>query len=327
MELDSTDVEAKKFNVVRKGYDQTQVREFLEKVSDEMSRTDERRKIAEVRAEQLEREFHEVKTRADATIQETVAARVRLFDKNAAAAPAPLPSSTAVVNQAKIEAQQILEQANVRASGLQAEAEAIIQGALATSSKINDERDDLLGSTEAERTGLIAAAAAEASAITGEAMLAGEHVKAGVALHAAEMLERAEADANRLTKEAKVQARTITSEAEQQRDDLLISVEQSRHRLEEVDRVVESTEPVDVPEATQATEATEDVSDATEELEQIAVDLREEPIWEEDDWDEPITTERESRSSRYKSRSANLPHLGDDAASVIGSLGNLRTKD
>jgi len=321
MELDSTDVEAKKFDVVRKGYDQTQVREFLEKVSDDMSRTDERRKIAEVRAEQLEREFREVKTRADASIQETVAARVRLFDKNAAAAPAPLPSSTAVVNQAKIEAQQILEQANVRASGLQAEAEAIIQGALATSSKINHERDDLLGSTEAERTGLIAAAAAEASAITGEAMLAGEHVKAEAALHAAEILERAEADANRVAKEAKVQARTITSEAEQQRDDLLISVEQSRHRLEEVNRVVEPTEPVDVP------EATEDVSDATEELEQIAVDLREEPVWDEDDWDESITTERKSRSSRYKSRSANLPHLGDDAASVIGSLGNLRTKD
>ncbi len=321
MELDSTDVEAKKFDVVRKGYDQTQVREFLEKVSDEMSRADERRTIAEVRAEQFEREFRDVKTRADATIQETVAARVRLFDKNAEAAPSPTPSSTAVVNQAKIEAQQILEQANVRASSLQAEAEAIIQGALSTSSKINDERDDLLGSTEAERTGLIAAAATEASAITGEAMLAGEHVKAEAALHAAEILEAANVDANLLTTEAKVRARTITAEAEQQRDDLLISVEQSRHRLEELDRVAESAEPVDVP------GATEDASNATEELEQITIDLREEPVSEEPEWDEPITTERSSRSSRYKSRSANLPHLGDNASSVIGSLGNLRTKD
>ena len=321
MELDSTDVEAKKFDVVRKGYDQTQVREFLQKVSDEMSRTDERRKIAEVRAEQLERESHGAQARADASIQETVAARVRLFDTNAVAAPAPMPSSTAVVNQAKIEAQQILEQANVRASGLQAEAEAIIQGALATSSKINHERDDLLGSTEAERTGLIAAAAAEASAITGEAMLAGEQVKAAAAIHAAEILERSEAEAHRLTTEAKVRARKITAGAEQQRDDLLISVEQSRHRLEKLDHVVASTEPVDVP------EATEDRSGATEELKQITVDLREEPDWEDPEWDEPAATERSSRVSRYKSRSANLPHLGDDASSVIGSLGNLRTKD
>ncbi|MEA3509926.1 MAG: DivIVA domain-containing protein [Actinomycetota bacterium] len=321
MELDSTDVEAKKFDVVRKGYDQAQVRAFLEKVSDELSRTDERRKIAEVRAEQLEREFHEVKARADATIQETVAARVRLLDENTAPAPAPLPSSTAVVNQAKIEAQQILEQANVRASGLQAEAEAIIQGALSTSSKINHERDDLLGSAEAERTGLIAAATAEASAITGEAMLAGEHVKAEAALHAAEILAVAEVDANRLKTEAKTRARTITSEAEQQRDDLLLNVEVSRHRLKELDHVTESTESADV------LRPTEDASDATGELEQIAVDLREEPGWEESEWDEPITTERKSRTSRYKSRSAKLPHLGDDASSVIGSLGSLRTKE
>ncbi|MEA3511672.1 MAG: DivIVA domain-containing protein [Actinomycetota bacterium] len=321
MEFDSTGVEARKFDVVRRGYDRTQVREFLEKVSNEMSRVEERRKIAEVKAEQLEQASRNVNARADATIQETVAARVRLLGVDAGAAPAPLPSSTAVVNQAKIEAQQILEQANVRASGLQAEAEAIIHGALATSSKINHERDDLLGSTEAERTGLIAAAAAEATVITDEAMLAGEHAKAGAARHAAEILEGAKADANRLTTEAKAQARAITAEAEQQRDDLLVSVERSRHRLEELDHVMGSEAPTD------ALGSTRDASDATGELEQIAVDLRQDPVWEEEDWDESITTERKTRSSRYKSRSANLPHLGDDASSVIGSLGNLRTKD
>ncbi|MCL1692835.1 MAG: DivIVA domain-containing protein [Actinomycetia bacterium] len=323
MELDSTDVEAKTFDVVRKGYDQTQVGEFLERVGDAMSRTDERRKIAEVRAEQLEREFHEVKARADATIQETVAARVRLLDQKSAGTPASAakPSSTALVNQAKIEAQQILEQANVRATALQAEAEAIIEGALATSSKINHERDDLLGSTEAERTGLIAAAATEASAITGEAMLAAEHEKAEAARHIAEIRHKAEADADRLAADAKTRALKITAKAEQQRDDLLISVEQSRHRLEEIDHVVEVSETIDAP------EPTEDVSDATEELEQLTVDLREQSIPEDPFEDDAIATERTSRPSRYKARSANLPHLGEDATSVIGSLGNLRAKD
>ena len=57
------------------------------------------------------------------------------------------------------------------------------------------------------------------------------------------------------------------------------------------------------------------------ELDQIAVDLRDEPsLWEH----EP--KEREERASRYKSRSANLPSLGKDAGSVIGGLDSLRTK-
>lgn len=323
MELDSTDVEAKTFDVVRKGYDQIQVGEFLERVGDSMSRTDERRKIAEVRAEQLEREFREVKARADATIQETVAARVRLLDEKSSDRPASevKPSGTALVNQAKIEAQQILEQANVRATALQSESEAIIEGALATSSKINHERDDLLGSTEAERTGLIAVAAAEASAITGESMLAGEHVKAEAARQAAEILHDAEADADRLRADAKTRAHKITADAEQQREDLLISIDQSRHRLEEIDHRVESSESID------DLVSAEDVGDATDELEELTVDLREEPVPDDLEWDEPITTERSSRTSRYKSRSANLPHLGDEAASVIGSMGNLRTKE
>ncbi len=324
MKLDSTGVEAKTFDVVRKGYDRTQVAEFLEKVGDSMSRTDERLKIAEVRSEQLERESRDVKARSDATIQETVASRVRLFDERSTGMPASetKPSSTAVVNQAKIEAQQILEQANVRATALQSEAEAVIQGALETSSKINEERDYLLGSTESEQIGLIAAAATQADGIVGEAMLAGEHMRAEAAVHAAKMLEEAEADADLLTSEAQTRARKITAEAEQQRDDLLITIEQSRHRLEKIDRRVNPSEVIDSP-----PESVETVVDNSEELDRLTVDLREEPVPEESEWDEKVTTERSARPSRYKSRSANLPHLGDNAASVIGSLGNLRSKE
>jgi len=342
MELDSTDVEAKTFDVVRKGYDQTQVGEFLEKVSASMSRTDERRKIAEVRAEQLEREFREVKARADSTIQETVAARVRLLDAKPGGTPATRtqPSTTAVVNQAKIEAQQILEQANVRAGALQAEAEAVIEGALATSAKINEERSDLLGSTGAERIGLIAVAIEQADEIRTEAMQAGEHTKADAAGAAAEVRHKAEVDADRLVAEARANAEAITTRAEQQRDDLLVSIDQSRARLEQIDQLAESAESLEPAASLESLDAQlpdDPTVDASEELEQMTVDLRTEPAadesdldkpnWDESDWDEPIETTRSSRTSRYKSRSANLPHLGDDAASVIGSLGNLRSKD
>ena len=342
MELDSTDVEAKTFDVVRKGYDRGQVTGFLEKVSDSMSRTDERRKIAEVRAEQLEREFREVKARADSTIQETVAARVRLLDAKSKDSPTARvqPSTTAVVNQAKIEAQQILEQANVRAGALQAEAEAVIEGALATSAKINEERSDLLGSTEAERIGLIAAATEQADEIRTEAMQVGEHARADAAGTAAEVRHKAEIEADRLMAETRTRAEEITARAEQQRDDLLASIDQSRSRLDQIDHLVESAESLEPAAPLEPADAqlTDDLTvDASEELEQMTVDLRAEPTadesdldkpnWDESDWDEPIETVRSSRTSRYKSRSANLPHLGDDAASVIGSLGKLRSKD
>ncbi len=342
MELDSTDVEAKVFDVVRKGYDRTQVGEFLAKVSASMSRTDERRKIAEVRTEQLEREFREVKARADSTIQETVAARVRLLDAKSKDSPVTKaqPSTTAVVNQAKIEAQQILEQANVRAGALQAEAEAVIEGALATSAKISEERSDLLGSTEAERIGLIAVAIEQADEIRTEAMQTREHARADAAGTAAEVRHKAEVDADRLMAEARTKAEKITVSAEQQRDDLLASIDQSRTRLEQIDQLVESSESLEPAASLESpdTQLPDDLTaDASDELEQMTVDLREEPAtdepdldkpnWDESDWDEPIETVRSSRTSRYKSRSANLPHLGDDAASVIGSLGNLRTKD
>jgi DivIVA domain-containing protein len=223
MELASTDIENKTFDVVRKGYDREQVALFLEKVGDAMSRTDERRKIAEVRAEQLEREFHDLKTRADSTIKETVAARVRLLDTKAGDAPAAgiKPSSTVLVNQARIEAQQIIEQANVRATAMQAEAEAVIEGALASSAKINQERSDLLGSTEAERTGLIAAATEQAAAIRDEATQVVEIARADAAGYAAEVRHKAEADADRMTIEARTRAREITANAELQRDDLV----------------------------------------------------------------------------------------------------------
>lgn len=317
MELDSHGVEQKTFDVVRRGYDQAQVAEFLEKVANSMSHTDERRKIAEVRAEQLEREFRNLKTRADATIQETVAARVRLLDAAPDGTPAASiePSNTAVVNRAKLEAQQIIEQANVRATAMQAEAEAVIGGALSTSAKINQERNDLLGSTGAERAGLIAAAIEEAAAIRDEAMQVGEHARAEAAGHAAKIRHRAEIDAERLTTEARMRAREITANAEQQREELLASAEKSRTRLGEIDQSAESPVPAHAP------EPSDQAVSAADEFEQIAVDLREEPAE-----DELVPAAEGSKVTRYKSRSANLPHLGDDAGSVIGSLGNLRSK-
>lgn len=83
MNLEAIDVEEKTFDVVRRGYDQMQVAEFLKKVGDAMARLEERIKIAEVRSEHLDRELREVRSRAEATIQETVLARAELIKAGA----------------------------------------------------------------------------------------------------------------------------------------------------------------------------------------------------------------------------------------------------
>jgi hypothetical protein len=51
----------------------------------------------------------------------------------------------------------------------------------------------------------------------------------------------------------------------------------------------------------------------------ITIDLREEPSF-----GRPFSTSRVARMSWYKSRSAKLPHLGDDASLVLRSLESLR---
>jgi hypothetical protein len=51
----------------------------------------------------------------------------------------------------------------------------------------------------------------------------------------------------------------------------------------------------------------------------ITIDLRQEPSQ-----GRPFSSTMVPRMSRYESRSANLPHLGDDATSVLRSLESLR---
>ena len=303
MEFESIDVEHYAFDVVRKGYDRLQVEDFLTKVSRSMARLEERRKLAEVRTEKAERELNEVRTRAETTIQETVAARAQLL--------ASTPGSQAAgsedvavysTERAQIEAQQIIDKANHHATSIHAEAEAVLAGALSTSAKINDDRSEVLGSVSAEREDLMNAAREEADKIRTAAVEEAERTKAEAATRAEEMRREAESDATELLNEARARSVEITTSAERNREELLASARRSRAAAAET-----------VPSG-----AGEDMDEA----ELIAVDLRDDP---EDRELEPVV--REPRASRYKSRSANLPHLGDDASSVIGGLESLRTKD
>jgi cell division septum initiation protein DivIVA len=313
MEFESIDAENFSFDVVRKGYDRLQVEDFLSKVSRSIERLDERRKLAEVRTEQAERELTEVRTRAETTIQETVAARAELIASTAALTGAgnqtDSPAPALSTNRATIEAQQIVEQATHHAASIHAEAEAILAGALSTSARISDDRNEVLGSVQAERDALIAEATQEAEAIRIAAFKEAERTKA----EAGAIRRQAESAATDLLSEARSRSVEIASIAERNREELPMVAKRPRAQTTSVDPstdepvLEEAPSPIPEPDV--------------DELDQIAVDLRDEPsLWEV----EP--EEREERASRYKSRSANLPSLGKDAGSVIGGLDSLRTK-
>jgi cell division septum initiation protein DivIVA len=303
MEFESIDVENYAFDVVRKGYDRLQVEDFLTKISRSMARLEERRKLAEVRTEKAERELDEVRTRAETTIQETVAARAQLLGSTPSSQAAGSEDAAVYATErAQIEAQQIIDKANHHATSIHAEAEAVLAGALSTSAKINDDRTEVLGSVSAEREDLMNAAREEADKIRTAAVEEAERTKAEAATRAEEIRREAESDATELLNEARVRSVEITASAERNREELLASAQRSRSAAA----------------ATALPGAGADTDDA----ELIAVDLRDDPADREL---EPLV--REPRASRYKSRSANLPHLGDDASSVIGGLESLRTKD
>jgi cell division septum initiation protein DivIVA len=318
MEFESIDVENYSFDVVRKGYDRLQVEDFLTKVGRAMARLEERTKLAEVRTDKAERELNEVRTRAETTIQETVAERARLLSSTSEADLRVDGSDEVSVypaERAQIEAQQIIERANDHASSIHAEAEAVLAEALSTSAKINNDRSEVLGAVGAEREELINTAREEAERIRTAAVEDAERTKAEAATRAGEIRRQAESDATELISEARARGVEITASAERTRDEILAGAQRSgAATMASPDR--SGGDPLIEPGP-----ASLHTSD-TDDTDLISVDLRD---GVEDRDLEP--TRREPRASRYKSRSANLPHLGDDAGSVIGGLESLRRKD
>jgi cell division septum initiation protein DivIVA len=316
MEFESIDVEKYSFDVVRKGYDRLQVEDFLTKISRAMARLDERRKLAEVRTEKAERELVEVRSRAETTIQETVAARAQLLASagDERAANREDDSLIYTAERAQIEAHQIIEKANHHATSIHAEAEAVLAGALSTSAKINDDRSEVLGSVNAEREALLAAAREEASTIRTEAVEEAERAKSDGATRAEEIRRQAESDATEMLSEARSRSVEITAHAERNREELLATAARADAAVAATAR--SGGEPLIDPTPPSAQEP------EPGDVDQISVDLR-----DDSEERELAAARREPRASRYRSRSANLPSLGADAGSVIGGLESLRTKD
>jgi len=313
MEFDSIDAEAVEFDVVRKGYDRLQVEDFRQKIGKSMARLEEQRKLAEVRSERTARELEDLRARAEATIQETVASRARMI----AASQEGSVGETATgltTGRATIEAQSIIEKATSHATSIHAEAEAVLAGAMSTSAKIHNDRNQVLGTVDAERTALIAAADEEADAIRAAALEDAERAREEAIAGADEIRRLARADASALVEDARQQSAEIAAAADRQRDQILARAERSAASVGKPPS--EAGMPIPEPAQPFAAPARSD------DLDEIAIDLREDA--NEDELEPAIRAER---ASRYRSRSANLPSLGDDARSVIGSLESLRSKE
>lgn len=316
MEFEAIDVETFKFDVVRKGYDRLQVEDFLQKISTSMARLEERRKLAEVRSERAARELEDLRGRADATIQETVASRARMIAASPEDPTDPMGETATglTAGQATIEAQNIIEQATSHATSIHAEAEAVLASAMSTSAKIHTDRNQVLGSVDAERAALIATAGEEADAIRAAALEDAERAREEANARADEIRRLARADASALVDDARQQSAEIAAAADRQRDQILARAEGSGASVG--DPPSEAETPIPEPAHPFA------APDRSDDLDEIAVDLREDA--NESELEPAI---RRQRASRYKSRSANLPSLGNDAGSVIGSLESLRSKE
>lgn len=357
MELLPSDVETQTFRVAKKGYDRDEVGDFLKKVGRQMSALEERAKIAAVRADQLERKTRELEQSqsnvADAYRDaletrkrlireaEEEAGRIRTSDDGAPPAVS--------LEHAELEAQRIVAQAKLEAERTHTAAETVLQRALAASDRIETETQRILDE-----------ARIEAEAIRNEARVEMDEMRSRAALLADEERSSLEVEQRDLIRRVRaLQAEIAALEAQRPAPHVAVEEPHDHGALPEgtaedapaappehvpggplVEPVfAEAAAPEDVvddvrdeePEAAEVEEVLDDVrDDETEaaEVEEVLVDVRDEESIAVDIAEPGAaeTAEPARKQSRYMSRSAKLPHIGDDAGSVLGSMEALRKK-
>ncbi len=287
MEFESIDIETFRFDVVRKGYDRLQVENFLQKISNSMARLEERSKLAEVRSELAAREVEDLRARAETTIQETVAARARMI----AASPERQVNSVAEAPSGLTAGQATIEAQN------------IIEQANSHATSIHAEAEAVLADAlsasskiHGQRDEVLGSVGAERATLIAAASEEADDIRAAALEDAKATKAAANAKADEVRRLARADASSLIEDARKN---------SSEHAA--------PAPAMAIPFATPS---------YAEESDEIAIDLREDAT--ERELEHAVPTER---ASRYKSRSANLPSLGDDAGSVIGSLEALRAKE
>lgn len=312
MELLPSNVEEKTFNVARKGYNREEVREFLRGVGWEIVGLSERATIAAVRADQLEREILEVRQSADkvaGAYHEALEARHKLLaDAEAEAAQIraaangdeaiPVPTRPQMTEQqASIEAQQILAEAREQAHRKEAAADAVLQRALAASERVETETQEIF-----------AEARAEVDEMRAEAERDGERIRSEASRSATERHGALEDEKRDLLRRVRdLQAALTDLEEQKTRDGASASEAKPKPEKKAKFRDVA------------ASAANNGDKNITVDLTGAADETQSEP--------EPASVAAKAKPSRYTTRSANLPHIGEGASSVLGDMNSLRRKD
>lgn len=214
MDRGSSEVERRRFDVRRKGYDQAEVTVYLHHIAEAMAELEAAARAAELRAGRLERDLHDTQVTSENGFHQLVATNTL--------AHAHPPASPA--NGGTQEAERIVEAAADHAARLAQHAEATLEDVLATTAAIEAEQDRLLAEASADRDLLLSHARASADEIVTAAKQLAAATRADAQRFAEELRELTAAETIELVTYAKEMAAAILETTG--RDDVAVIVEE-----------------------------------------------------------------------------------------------------
>lgn len=215
MDLGSAEVEQRKFDVRRKGYDRAEVTVYLHHVAEAIAGLEAAARAAELRAGRLERDLHDSQIMAENGFHQLVASDALAHSEQALSAGNGDIEPT--------DADRIIHAAADHAARLTEKAEAALADALATSAAIEADQERLLTEASADRELLLSHARANADEIVGVAKQLAAATRSDAQRFAEELRELTAAETIELVTYAKEMAAAILETAGQ--DDFAVIVE------------------------------------------------------------------------------------------------------
>lgn len=243
MDLGSAGVARRTFDAKRRGYDATEVTVYLHRVAAAMSELETAASEAELRADRLERDLHDLQEVYENGFHQLVANNA-LTQMDATGNQEPTTRSAAAQD-----AERIVAAADDHAARLRQRAESALAGALATKATIEADEQRLHAQAEADRDAILAAAHSDSDQIIAAAKEATAATRADAQRFAEELRELTAAETIELVTYAKARAAAILEAAAS--SEIALSVEDHDLTID-LRRQAPDVEPVDEPAASQA---------------------------------------------------------------------------
>jgi DivIVA domain-containing protein len=232
MDLGSAEVERRRFDVKRKGYDAAEVTVYLHRVAVAMSELEAAAREAELRAGRLERDLHDLQESYENGFHELVATNA-LTQVGAARGQEPATAEAP-------DAERIVAAASDHAARMRRQAESALADALATTATIEADQQRLLAEAKADREAILAAAHSGSDQIIATARETAEATRVDAQRFAEELRELTAAETIELVTYAKSMAAAIleaagSGEIAVEDDDLTIDLRRQAPDVEPVD--------------------------------------------------------------------------------------------